>query len=147
MTDLSDPDHSRHIPAGMTRDCIDPWTYIEFKNNGDVTPCCVRRPVGNLGEASLSQILNGKPIRAVRASLLAGQLDRPCTECGLRGIITTTGLTGRVRTLLQSVAPPADFDGAAYLAANPDVAAARADPTDHFLRHGRLEGRCLKPGR
>ena len=39
------------------------------------------------------------------------------------------------------------FDGAAYLAINPDVATAGADPLDHYLRHGCAEARnCLHPG-
>lgn len=36
---------------------------------------------------------------------------------------------------------PHDFDGVAYLAANPDVALAGADPGDHYRRHGFREGR------
>lgn len=35
------------------------------------------------------------------------------------------------------------FDGRAYLEANPDVAAARADPLQHYLAHGLWEGRPL----
>lgn len=37
------------------------------------------------------------------------------------------------------------FDGAAYLAANPDVAEAGADPLQHYLHHGHHERRRLKP--
>src|SRR4030095_16285547 len=33
------------------------------------------------------------------------------------------------------------FDGAAYLAANPDIAAAQVDPLLHFLTSGAQEGR------
>lgn len=39
---------------------------------------------------------------------------------------------------------PADFDVEAYLLHNPDVAAAKVDPTEHFLRHGLAEGRRYK---
>jgi hypothetical protein len=38
-------------------------------------------------------------------------------------------------------APSLDFDGAKYLAANPDVAAAHVDPLWHFLAVGASEGR------
>ncbi|MEN9865678.1 MAG: hypothetical protein RL748_1268 [Pseudomonadota bacterium] len=41
---------------------------------------------------------------------------------------------------------PYHFDAAAYLAANPDVAAAGADALEHYLRHGHLERRRLRPG-
>ncbi|WP_260853950.1 class I SAM-dependent methyltransferase [Paraburkholderia sp. BCC1886] len=44
-----------------------------------------------------------------------------------------------------SVVVPYDFDGDAYLAANPDVAAAGVDPVEHYLRHGQHENRPLKP--
>ncbi|CAN5376351.1 hypothetical protein BH10PSE1_BH10PSE1_11200 [soil metagenome] len=37
------------------------------------------------------------------------------------------------------------FDGAAYLLANPDVAAVGEDPLDHWIKHGRAEGRQLRP--
>ncbi len=40
---------------------------------------------------------------------------------------------------------PADFDPAAYLQANPDVARDRAHPHEHYWRHGRREGRRLRP--
>jgi hypothetical protein len=38
---------------------------------------------------------------------------------------------------------PYVFDGNAYLAANPDVAAAGIDPLEHYLRHGHAERRRL----
>lgn len=40
---------------------------------------------------------------------------------------------------------PASFDAPAYLRANPDVAAANADPLEHWIHFGRREGRKLKP--
>ncbi len=39
---------------------------------------------------------------------------------------------------------PRDFDGALYLQLNPDVLAAAADPVEHYLLHGRNEGRLFK---
>lgn len=39
---------------------------------------------------------------------------------------------------------PRDFDGPAYLRANPDVAAAQADPAHHWLEFGYREGRPLR---
>lgn len=40
---------------------------------------------------------------------------------------------------------PAGFEPAAYLAANPDVAAAGVDAARHYLEFGRNEGRRLRP--
>jgi hypothetical protein len=40
---------------------------------------------------------------------------------------------------------PHGFDAAAYLQANPDVAAAGAEPDEHYRRFGWAEGRMLAP--
>ena len=42
--------------------------------------------------------------------------------------------------------PDEVFDSVAYLLANPDVAAAGEDAYAHWTKHGRMEGRPLKPG-
>lgn len=39
---------------------------------------------------------------------------------------------------------PDDFNAVEYLSANPDVAAAGVDATQHYLNHGRREGRRLR---
>lgn len=44
---------------------------------------------------------------------------------------------------LQRVEEAGLFDAEAYLRRNPDVAAARADPLQHYLRHGLLERRSI----
>ena len=144
MTDDDTPAHSRTMSPGMTRDCTDPWEYIEFRVNGDIGPCCVR-VAGNLATHSLSQILNGPPIRDLRSSLLRGAPDRICRDCGLRGEITPEQLRGKVETLLHAFSPPEDFEPLSYLAANPGVAAAGVDALAHFREHGRFEGRPLRP--
>ncbi|KAK0361252.1 hypothetical protein LTR94_024095, partial [Friedmanniomyces endolithicus] len=41
--------------------------------------------------------------------------------------------------------PVEQFDGDAYLQANPDVAEAGEDPWAHWLKHGKAEGRKLAP--
>lgn len=41
---------------------------------------------------------------------------------------------------------PADFDAAEYLHLNPDVERSKADPVEHFLSHGRHEGRRYRRG-
>ncbi|MDR3564482.1 MAG: phytanoyl-CoA dioxygenase family protein [Negativicutes bacterium] len=52
---------------------------------------------------------------------------------------------------IQSVSPTADnllpsnFDANLYLVANPDVAAAGIDPAQHYLVHGKKEGRAIRP--
>jgi hypothetical protein len=41
---------------------------------------------------------------------------------------------------------PDDFDAETYLYLNPDVAAAGADPAEHYLSHGAREGRRFRRG-
>ncbi len=45
---------------------------------------------------------------------------------------------------IRPVKTPPDFDAEAYLKANPDVAAAKADPVRHWIEFGYREGRPLR---
>ncbi len=90
------PARSTSLSEGMTRNCLDPWCYAEVNPNGDVQPCCARPPVGNLATAGLSDILDGEPIRRLRADLLEGHLDSFCANCTLRGLIEPHRLQQRV---------------------------------------------------
>jgi len=132
-------------PAQTTRDCRDPWVYIEIMVNGDVKPCCVRDAVGNLGEKSLPEILMDEPIRRLRAELLTGNLDAVCTACKQRAPIGPEAFRQKIRALRDEVHLPPGFNAGAYLRANPDVAAAGSSADAHFLSSGYLEGRVLRP--
>jgi hypothetical protein len=48
------------------------------------------------------------------------------------------------RHQVRPIVIPPDFDDAAYLRANPDVAAAKADPRKHWVEYGYREGRPLR---
>jgi hypothetical protein len=123
----------------MTRDCLDPWTYFEVDTNGDVKPCCARGSVGNLGEAHLNQILEGEPVRWLRAGLLNGTLDADCAKCPLRGPIKPAGLQQKVRGLLEEASgasKPVDSTGRAATAASVKVANLLSAALQH-LREGR----------
>ena len=82
------PTGSRDIVPGMTRDCTDPWRYLEFRGDGDVLPCCARSPIGHIGSASIGEILNGQPARDLRRRLLEGDLDHACNRRNLRSATT-----------------------------------------------------------
>ena len=127
-----------------TRDCVDPWAYVEVRVNGDVAPCCVRGPVGNLAEATLPQILSGEPVRRLRAALLTGDLDSICAGCRQTAPTAPQHLQQKVRALRAIVRLPEGFDPRAYLRANPDVAATGVAAETHFLNYGYLEGRALR---
>jgi radical SAM protein with 4Fe4S-binding SPASM domain len=142
---MSEKLHTRAMPEGQTRNCIYPWTDVEIQDNGDIRPCCARKPVGNLTNASLAKILNGDEMRKLRSSLLSGNLDHTCMNCRLQPSGAKSDLIERVRALRHEVGVPPDFDVAEYLAANPDVANSGIDPIQHYLQMGRLEGRRLRP--
>jgi len=55
-----------------------------------------------------------------------------------------TGLAGGHRSEMTEL--PRGFDPARYLELNPDVATSRADPVEHYLKHGSLEGRPFRQG-
>lgn len=136
--------HSRFLPPGMTRDCFDPWTYVEVHPHGGISPCCVRRPVGNVSEQSLAEILNGPRIRELRRALLSGEPDETCQGCGLRKVTDPATLQAKVGVILATIRIPVQFDADRYLEANPDVRAAGESPSRHFVTWGRLEGRPLE---
>lgn len=135
----------RDLPGGMTRDCLDPWTYVEIRANGDVRPCCARSSAGNLGTSTLVQILEGPLMQALRASLLTATPDAQCKHCRLRAITTPEMLAQKVTAMLAGVRLPTNFDPDAYLDANPDVRQAHVDAAEHYLKWGRFEGRRLFP--
>ncbi len=139
------PAGTRDLPEGMTRNCFQPWTHVEIKTNGDVSPCCVRPPVGNIGSGSLAGILNGAALRQLRMDLLTGTLDKACKFCRLKTYTPVDAFVKSVEQMLSNLEVPENFNPDAYLTANPDVQRAGFDPTTHFLRWGRLEGRNLFP--
>jgi MoaA/NifB/PqqE/SkfB family radical SAM enzyme len=96
--------HCHQLPQGMTRDCLDPWTYFELNTNADVKPCCAHSRIGNLRKETLSQALNGPEIRRLRENLLKGTPDAECANCLLRGALRPEALRGKVRAVLED--PP-----------------------------------------
>ncbi|MGO9025942.1 MAG: hypothetical protein ACLQIQ_16840 [Beijerinckiaceae bacterium] len=71
-------------------------------------------------------------------------------EEGSRGLADWKRYARFRPTKLICAAPPRrveliDFDAKAYLALNPDVCAAGVDPYRHYLWHGILEGRKIRP--
>jgi hypothetical protein len=112
--------------------------------NGDIRPCCVRVPIGNITQASLSEILSGESVRRLRAELLTGNLDSVCAACRARAPIAPELLQQKIRALREEVRLPPDFDADDYLRANPDVAEGGTAADAHFLSYGYLEGRLLR---
>lgn len=84
-------------PAAMTRDCVDPWTYVEIGAAGNIRPCCKFRPLAKLdATADVGSVRNNEKFRALRQGLLSGQLDPICKTCHFRKSVPTRVLQRRV---------------------------------------------------
>jgi Radical SAM superfamily len=86
-------------PAGIahTRDCLDPWDYLETSAAGDLRPCCRFRPLAKLDEsADVHALRNNEHFRELRRSLLSGQLQPECQGCHIRKTVSTGALKKRV---------------------------------------------------
>ena len=60
----------------QTRNCFEPWNYVQVKSNGEVYPCCAHGEVGVLDSSTnLEDVLNGEKIKRLRLNLLRGTLD------------------------------------------------------------------------
>lgn len=72
---------------GMTRDCIDPWSYAKVMASSAVVPCCrAAEPVGLLSEGRpLHEIVNDRQMMEFRRTLLTGELRDLCLSCNIRG--------------------------------------------------------------
>ncbi len=64
--------------------CILPWVHLYVSPSSDVHPCCygaMDRPVGNLLENDLVDIMNGEGMKSLRRQMLAGEPSRHCERC------------------------------------------------------------------
>jgi hypothetical protein len=98
--------HQRHYAIqkpGMTRDCMDPWSYLKVASNSGVMPCCrTVRPVGFLSDGlKLDDILNNSEMKQFRESLLTGDLKDVCRTCNIRGWTEIDKLKFKVNLFLK----------------------------------------------
>ena len=73
------PDKLRRIAShfsahlGLARSqspqCNAPWTSAVIETDGTVRPCFFHRPIGNIGNASLEEVINGETALAFRSAL------------------------------------------------------------------------------
>jgi hypothetical protein len=128
------------IPGQATRDCVDPWTYLEVRVSGGIAPCCVRPEIASLHHQTLSEALNSPAMRRLRANLLQGTLDKRCAGCKQRAETTPAALRQKVRALLASVPAPPHADIAAFRQAEPHASPAAMDAFSHALLAARVPG-------
>ncbi len=102
-------------------------THYYFENCGYYTPLGSVPFLGLIQMRDITDISTGKPV-----------------PNRVNGMDVPKAVSGSPVNLPQPTRVPKDFDRAAYLRANPDVAAAKADPVKHWLEFGYREGRPLR---
>jgi Fe-coproporphyrin III synthase len=60
--------------------CNAPWVSSVIEHDGSVRPCFFHRPVGNIKDSTLDQIVNGKPALSFRRSLSVSE-NPICQHC------------------------------------------------------------------
>lgn len=81
---------------GETRLCIEPWSSVFIKANGDVRLCCYDSYVGSIMYRTLSEILNGDEAEEYRTALLSGNLKNVCKYCGDKRVVSIDELRSAV---------------------------------------------------
>lgn len=64
--------------------CIIPWIHLNVNPNGRVLQCCITdnsHELGNLRDASLSEIWNNESMRQLRLDLINGKRPASCRKC------------------------------------------------------------------
>jgi hypothetical protein len=106
-------------------------THYYFDNCIYYTPAFSDEALGTLDLRAVFDVRNGEH----KPNLYLGGQISPDEKSG-------PSFASRFKTRMKiGRALPKDFDPHAYYRLNPDVAAARLDPADHYIRHGKAEGR------
>jgi hypothetical protein len=69
---------------GQTRDCTDPWTFMQILSNKSIRPCCFSGvKIGSVKEeeGGITGALNSSAAITLRKELLTGKLDEYCSIC------------------------------------------------------------------
>jgi len=72
-----------------TRDCLDPWCYLEITPNSGVKPCCNIWPIAvwDPNGIPLEDLRNSEPFKLLRHQLLTGSLSNICRICHIRPMV------------------------------------------------------------
>ena len=100
---LSSYNHVATKPR-QTRDCTDPWKFMQILSNNDIRPCCfseviigsVRKDKGGIEGA-----LNSEAAVELRKSLLTGNLDKYCAICSYRPMTNVDAFQRKIEKLVH----------------------------------------------
>ncbi len=96
--------------SNETRDCLDPWTTVYINATGEVATCCWSKPIGNLNDQTIDEILEGEPVRAYRSGLLTGDLPEDCAKCPARAHVPLGELEKKLAKLDRDALREPDFE-------------------------------------
>ena len=63
--------------------CAIPWTHLEIKSNGNITPCCMTTDLllGNVKNTTLEEAFQSVELKNLRNELLSGVQPSACQNC------------------------------------------------------------------
>lgn len=69
-----------HLPDTM---CAIPWSHLEIRNDGSITPCCMSNSVtiGNITSTTLDTAFHSDYMNSLRKQFLAGHKPLECNNC------------------------------------------------------------------
>jgi MoaA/NifB/PqqE/SkfB family radical SAM enzyme len=81
--------------TGMTRDCFDPWQYLEISSDGAHKPCC---RFEKWAKSDIDKISRDEPsFRSLREKLISGKLSPTCKSCSIRKKISVQEFNEKLR--------------------------------------------------
>ena len=61
--------------------CSVPWNHYEIFSNGNIKTCSKGKPLGNINQDSIDNILNSNLLISIKQDLLEDKLNENCTGC------------------------------------------------------------------
>lgn len=89
-----------------TRNCLDPWEYIEFRPGRTISPCCAQHAFCEPIRTDLYQFRNNEAFRMLRQSLLEGELGLKCRTCSHREMVTVDAFRERLKSAHPELSDP-----------------------------------------
>lgn len=73
----------------LTRNCLDPWHYLEITPTHGVKPCCNIPPIAEWtpDSGSLEEMRDSAAFRLLREQLLSGRVPLTCRRCHIRPLV------------------------------------------------------------
>lgn len=89
-----------------TRNCLDPWEYVEFRPGWTISPCCAQHAFCEPIQTDLYQFRNNAAFRMLRQSLLEGELGLKCRTCSHREMVTVDAFRERLKAAHPELSDP-----------------------------------------